>query len=380
MRSRNLIVILVAATILSSATVLIAPARAQSASPRTRANVLVDDTAANHCLQTRDLAGLERSLTAAQARFDALHPAEFTSPQNQQSMLRSLREDLWPHLLWALFNYRLRALEAGLYRDTLDLAGRIAPPDAARETLRLVHDSYDHLSCLLPLVERPGCFDVFDPPAQSILPDYPDAIVAFGASLTQQEPLLLARIERGERPQVVDPATFAADPSVASRYEELQDEFAGDQRWAPILGTIVSYDPQTVQDLVVYADTTAQRPDAEFLLNAAAARLLAFEDALVAAQTDSSVRLLFSLFDQRAHWYTSPLAGGLSAERDAFALVARVRERMAAMDLRAFYATGDRVRTVAAEVRRRPARAVGAAPVASAASFALDHPDGYIDR
>jgi hypothetical protein len=265
-----------------------------------------------------------------------------------------LRKRGWGNLVFTQIMYRLMALDWGIYDKELALAEDIALGSAAREALQTVQTSLDRLSDLLQAGEILGFAEDIDRNAHTVVPYYADVMAEFEQEFLSRKELILARLEAGERPRVVDPESLPPTSTHALYYAYHQERLQGENRLDEILDCLDRYDGECLEQLVARLDSLEPSPSRDFLLRNAELELILFENALTESERDPAVQNVLQLYDREgAEILVDPYGGYDPDLQDLMELITSVREKLHTYSdldaLRVFYTLGEMVRDAAAE-------------------------------
>lgn len=180
------------------------------------------------------------------------------------------------------------------------------------------------------------------PGYQAILSDYQDRFIG-------RRETVIARLESGRHPRVVDPSVLAEGTphaeTYARRHERLQAEAS---RLDEVFTRLAEYDQEQVAQLVVVGAEAASPAERDDVLDQARVEMLLFEEALDASDTDPAVQRMLAVYDQQEPDAVFMHAHGDVDFLDAMSLVGSARraldDQASAASLREFHAMGDMAR------------------------------------
>lgn len=256
---------------------------------------LRDAGAAMEQLAAGDLAAMEAALEPGFAEIEAMLA---TYPRNESSSARTnayLRERGWGHLVWTQIMVRLMAIRDGAYEHELAFAERVPLERVARASLATLDQSSSRIEVLMRAKDRFGFGAEVDAFARGLFPegdtDYRVLVADHRAVFQQRRGDVVARLESGRRPPIVDPASLPSGTRYAAAWETHQERLNSDEtRLDEILVQLASYDPVRVERLVATGGES---------LDAARVELLLFEDALCASEADPVVHRMIDLYEEK---------------------------------------------------------------------------------
>lgn len=265
-----------------------------------------------------------------------------------------LRKRGWGNLIFTQIMYRLMALDWGVYERELKLAENVALGGAAREALETMQTSLDRLSTLLEAGEIFGFYEDIHRNANTVVPYYTGVIAEFEQEFLSRRKAVLARLDAGEKPGVVDPESLPPMSTHSLYYAHHQERLQGENRLDEILDCLARYDGECIGRFVTRLDSLEPSPHRDFLLRNVEVELLLFEDALAESEGDSAVQDMLQLYDREGSQILVDPYGGYDHDlHELMMLMKLVREKLNTYGnldaLRVFHTLGDAVREAAEE-------------------------------
>jgi|GEM_PF-6562337 len=266
-----------------------------------------------------------------------------------------LKDRGWGQLVWTQIMYRLMAIRNGVFDEELDFAERVALEGVALSSLETVEQSFDRLQILLETKVKLGLDREIDQFAQGFFPElegenaYRTIITGFQVRFLERRDAVIARLESGEHPGIVDPAELPEGTRFQAVYLDHQERLEGENRLDEILNRLAEVDPRQMQALVETAIHDPDQAERENARNEIKLQLILVEDSLDASENDPSVARAIA---QLNHWglaaFDPPPPVYPDDFRNAMVLVYTARRNLVEQtrpdNLRDLYAIADLVR------------------------------------
>ena len=309
---------------------------------------LIEASAAWACLDEHSLADMEEALSRGFFEIEAM--VDSYTPNHKPN--RFLKDRGWGQLVWTQIVFRLIAIRNGIYDQELRFAERVALEGVARHTLNLVETSVRRLYKLLEAKDAFGFDDQIDPFAQNMFAtddatiDYKGIISDFEEHFMRRKQAVIARLESGKRPGIVDPADIPRGTRYAAIYEQhrnrLDDE---DRRLDEVLLSLVRYDPHRVRELVETVQTAHSADARQDAANELKLHLLVLENVLEASEKDPAVHRMIQYYERLGYLAFNPHEGYPDIFQDLMVLLHRAKRRLDTQTqpaaLRDLYAVGE---------------------------------------
>lgn len=298
--------------------------------------------------ESEDLARLEAALAGGFDEIEAMTATYLPDARTNAFLARRG----WGQLVWTQLMYRLLAIQNGIYDRELDFAAEVALEGPARGALQTVETSVARIGVLLQAKEKFGLNEQIDAFAQSLFQaegtGYRDVVAAFDARFRERKVAVLARLESGRHPGIVDPAALPAGTLFAATLQEHRQRMAGENRTDEVFRQLADFDAGRVNELAVAAAAEATPEARRTAANEARVELLVLEDVLDASETDATVQELLALFETQGFRAFSPYDASDADFRDTMILVEEARRKLQATlspaALRELYELGKQVR------------------------------------
>jgi hypothetical protein len=323
-------------------------------SPRVEQYLQDANTAMEH-LANSDLAAVEQVLTPGFEEIEDMVETYVFSSDKHSRINTYLRERGWGQLVWTQIMVRLLAVRNGVCDRELEFAARVAMERIARESLDTVETSMARVNVLLEAKALFGFSDEVDAFAQGLFPDsdetkgYQVLLSDYQDRFTAHRKTVIARLESGRIPGVVDPSVLPSGTRFAETYEHHHERLQSeDTRLDEIFTRLAEYDHDQVAHLVAISDAVASTDERNAVLNQARMELLLFEDALGASESDPVVQHMLDVCERQESNVLAQQAHGDVDFQDAMILINSAQQTLGdqanAGALRNFYALGDLAR------------------------------------
>ncbi len=303
---------------------------------------LYDTSVALKHLQKGDLAKMEASLDRGFLKIKSM--MDSPTPETETN------EKGWGQLVWTQLMYRLQAIQDGVYDRELEFAERVALEGVAKGSLRLVERSVGRIRKLLEAKEVLGLDRQVDAFARGMFADdnsvgdYEAIIADFQERFRVRQEAVLARLESGKHPGIVDPDGLPAGSqysAYAKHRARLKNE---DFRLDEVFNVLAQYDPERVVKLAETRKNASSPTERREATNEIKVQLLVLEDALDAAENDPAVQDLIGWYERVGYLAFDQYSAGPDDFQELMVLIHRakavLKDQTQPETLRALYAMG----------------------------------------